>query len=603
MKRLIAAMLLATAAQPAIAQDSAALRQRLPADELIYFVLPDRFANADPSNDRGGISGDRLRHGYDPAHKGFYHGGDLKGLMDKLDYIQSMGFTAIWLTPIFKNKAVQGAPGQESSGYHGYWITDFTRVDPHLGSDADFKALVDAAHARGMKVYMDIIANHTADVISYAECGAGECPYRSRADYPYSTRGGPGGRAVNRGFAGDGVRTAENFARLTDPNFAYSVRVAPEERGIKVPAWLNDPIYYHNRGNTTFRGESSMMGDFSGLDDLMTENPRVVSGMIEIFGDWIDRYGIDGYRIDTVRHVEPEFWAAFVPAMLERAKARGIPNFHIFGEAAHGDMEPGLTARHTVVDKLPAVLDFPFATAVQRTVAGGAGTEVLARLFDGDALYAGGADTALQLPTFIGNHDQGRFAGFVRRSFPGASGDEVTARVALGHSMLLMLRGVPTVYYGDEQGFSGEDGGDQSSREDMFPTQVASYLDNRLVGTARSPGEDHFRDHPLRAHIAELAKLRAGHTALRRGRQVTRAYGDAPGLFAVSRFDPDTGREYLIAFNTSAAPVRANVQVETTSMRFDQLFGTCSARATAPGSVAVELAPFATIVCAAEAAK
>lgn len=598
MKKLIAALSLFAGMMPAAAQD-AAVRQRLPADEIIYFVLPDRFANGDPANDKGGIEGDRLRHGFDPTGRGFYHGGDLKGLTQRMDYIQSMGFTAIWLTPIFKNKAVQGAPGQESSGYHGYWITDFTRVDPHLGNDDDFRALVDAAHGRGMKVYMDIIANHTADVISYAECPSGSCVYRSRADYPYSRKGGVDGRAINAGFQGDHVRTADNFAKLTDPNYAYTVRIAPEERRVKVPAWLNDPAFYHNRGDTTFSGESSTMGDFSGLDDLMTENPRVVAGMIDIFGGWIDRYGIDGFRIDTLRHVEPEFWAEFVPAMLARAKAKGIPNFHIFGEAAWGEMEPGLTARHTIVDKVPAVLDFPFATAVQRTVAGGAGTATLAKLFQGDALYAGGERAALQLPTFIGNHDQGRFAGFVRRAFPGASEDEVFKRVALGHAMLLTLRGVPTVYYGDEQGFSGEDGGDQLSREDMFPTQVAEYRDNNLIGTSRSAGEDHFRDHPLRDLIGELARLRTAHPALRRGRQVTRAYGDAPGLFAVSRFDPDTGREYLIAYNTSAVPIRANIQVETASLAFERLHGACPAKAMAPGSVAVELAPFATIVCAA----
>ena len=178
---------------PAAAQD---LRQRPPEDEVIYFVLPDRFANADPANDTGGIRGDRLRHGFDPTHKGFYHGGDLKGLIARLDYIQSLGATAIWLAPVFKNKAVQGAPGEETSGYHGYWITDFTTVDPHLGSEADFKALVDAAHERGMKVYMDIIANHTADVIHNVECGDRACDYRGRADYPYSTVGGVDGRSI-----------------------------------------------------------------------------------------------------------------------------------------------------------------------------------------------------------------------------------------------------------------------------------------------------------------------------------------------------------------------------------------------------------------------
>ena len=115
------------------------VRERLPEDEVIYFLLPDRFENGDPSNDRGGLEGDRLTTGFDPTRKGFYHGGDLKGLIRRLDYIQALGATAVWLAPIFKNKPVQGPPGQETAGYHGYWITDFTRVDPHLGTDADFK--------------------------------------------------------------------------------------------------------------------------------------------------------------------------------------------------------------------------------------------------------------------------------------------------------------------------------------------------------------------------------------------------------------------------------------------------------------------------------
>ncbi|GAA0737139.1 alpha-amylase family glycosyl hydrolase [Sphingomonas japonica] len=590
----------ALASAPAAAQD---LRQRLPQDEVIYFVLPDRFENGDRANDRGGIAGDRLTHGFDPAHKGFFQGGDLKGLIAQLPYIQSLGMTAIWLTPVFKNKAVQGGTGQESAGYHGYWITDFTTVDPHLGTEADFKALVDAAHARGMKVYMDIIANHTADVLYFEECeGKDACPYRSVADFPYATRGGIEGRRINRGFAGDQVMTEDNFARLTDPNFAYTVKVRPEERDIKVPAWLNDPIHYHNRGNTTFSNESSTMGDFVGLDDLATESPEVVAGMIDIYGDWIDRYGIDGFRIDTARHVNPEFWAAFTPAMLARAKAKGIPNFHIFGEAAWSELEIGLLQRHTIVDKLPSVLDFAFATAVQQTVAEGKPTAALAKLFWGDAVYAGGEATALQLPTFIGNHDQGRFAMFVRRANPQADDAELLARTRLGHEMLLTLRGVPTIYYGDEQGFAGK-GNDQDARQTMFASKTATYLEDDLVGTTRGHDADQFDPgHPLFRSIAALARLRTQHPALTRGRQVTRAYrDDGPGLFAVSRFDPETDREYLIAFNTSPEAITANVVVETGVTRFERLHGNCPEAVSVPGSVRVRIAPFGSIVCAAQA--
>src|SRR3546814_605956 len=167
-------------------------RQRRPEDDVVYFLLPDRFENGEPANDKGGLEGDRLATGYDPAAKGFFHGGDLKGVIRRLDYIQSLGATAIWLSPVFRNKVVQGPKGQESAGYHGYWVTDFTQVDPHLGTNADFKALVDAAHARGMKVYMDILINHTADVIEMAECDVYDCPYRSRAASPYSRRAAAG---------------------------------------------------------------------------------------------------------------------------------------------------------------------------------------------------------------------------------------------------------------------------------------------------------------------------------------------------------------------------------------------------------------------------
>lgn len=573
------------------------VRARAPQEEVIYFLLPDRFENGDTANDRGGLQGGPLATGFDPTHKGFFHGGDLKGVTSRLDYIQALGATAVWLTPIFKNKPVQGGPGMESAGYHGYWVTDFTSVDPHLGTDADMRALVDAAHARGMKVYMDIITNHTADVIAYRECPTDACAYRSRADYPYSRRGGAGGAAINQGFAGDGVHTEENFARLTRADFAYTPFVPDAETRAKVPAWLNDPIFYHNRGNTTFQGESSELGDFVGLDDVMTENPRVVRGFIDIYGEWIDRYGIDGFRIDTARHVNAEFWQAFAPAMRTRAAAKGIPNFYVFGEVFTSEVDVAQLARYTRVAKLPTVLDFAFANAVRATVAGTAGTDLLARLFADDALYEGGEQTARQLPTFISNHDAGRFAWFVRSARPNVNDEEVLARVLLAHAMLLTLRGAPVVYYGDEQGYAGT-GNDQAARHDMFPSRVESYLADRRIGvSAGAPGFD--REHPIYRRIAELSNLRRQHAALRGGRQVVRNYSDKPGLFAVSRLDPKTGREIVVVFNTAAEPLTARVEIDAASQRFSSLHGQCAAAASAPGSYEVTLPPLGFVVCAA----
>ncbi len=571
---------------------------RAAGDEVIYFVLPDRFENGDRANDRGGLTGGRLQTGFDPTHKGFYHGGDLAGLTARLDYIAGLGTTAVWLGPVYRNKPVQGPPGQESAGYHGYWITDFTEIDPHFGTREQFAAFVDAAHTRGMRVYMDIITNHTADVIQYRGCPIGTCPYRARADFPYTRRGGPAAPEINSGFLGDSAahQTGGNFARLTNPNFAYETYIPRAERDTKRPAWLNDPVYYHNRGNSTFRGESSQLGDFSGLDDLFTEHPRVVQGFIDIFGAWIDEFGVDGFRIDTARHVNPEFWRAFVPAMLERARARGIEHFHIFGEVY--DPDPGHLAKFTRVDGFPALLDFAFQSSAYETIARAGGTDRLAALYESDALYAGGADGALLMPTFLGNHDMGRFAHFVRRENPAISDAELLQRVTLGHALMLFSRGVPVIYYGDEQGFTG-DGGDQDAREDMFGSLVASYNDNRLVGTAATTTQRNFNPQaPLYQRIAAMAAIRAAHPALRRGRQVVRAYRETPGVFAFSRLMD--GVEILVALNTSRDSVRANVEVESTSARWRALHGACASAAQAPGSYAVQLEPLDYVVCISE---
>jgi glycosidase len=580
----------------AVAQPASNYSARLPEDEMVYFVLPDRFENGDPANDRGGLTGDRLVTGFDPAHKGFYHGGDLKGLIARLDYIQGMGATAIWLGPIYRNKPVQGGPGEESAGYHGYWITDFTRVDPHFGEEADMRAFVAAAHARGLKVYLDIITNHTADVIQFRECVGRPCPYRSKADYPYSRRGGVQGAPINEGFAGDGVRTSANFARLVETNYAYTPFVPADEAHVKVPAWLNDLRLYHNRGNSDFWGESSLHGDFVGLDDLMTENPRVVQGFIDIYGAWIRKYRIDGYRIDTARHVNPEFWQSFAPAMLDHARAAGIPNFHVFGEVAAEGVDVAQLARHTRADKLPSVLDFGFAGALQQLLARDAGTSVLARVYQDDVLYEGGAHAALRLPTFHGNHDFGRLAWIIRDAKPAIGDEELLQRVMLGNALMFLLRGVPVVYYGDEQGFVGH-GIDQAARQDMFASRVASYNDQQLLGTAATTAESNFDTrHPIYAQIAGLARLRQEYPALRRGRQIVRVHGRTPGLFAASRIGGD-GLEILVAFNTSTEALVAQVEVETGSRTFTTLRGPCPARASAPGSVEVKLLPLSYVVC------
>jgi len=580
---------------------------RLPQDEIIYFVLPDRFENGDPTNDRGGIDGGPMQHGFDPDNFGFYQGGDLAGLTQRLDYIQGMGVTAIWLAPIFQNRAVQGEGEGASAGYHGYWITDFLRPDAHMGEREEFRAFVDAAHARGMRVYMDIITNHTADVIAYRECHdpssdlyinpEGGCPYRRRADYPFTTVGGPDGEPINDGFLGDDPvhLTPENFANLTRADFAYTPYI-PEGVDIeRNPPWLNDMTLYHNRGESFWYGETELYGDFAGLDDVNTEHPAVVEGMIEIYQSWITDFRIDGYRIDTAKHVRPEFWAQFTPAILDHAHSLGIEHFHVFGEVYEYD--GGQLARYTTEAGLPATLDFAFQGTVSGFIINNEPGSSLQRLFRLDEVYANGAETAAILPTFLGNHDMGRFAGHMRSAHPDMSDDEMFFRTRLAHAVMMFSRGVPTIYYGDEQGFVS-DGGDKAARETMFPSRIESYNDNDLIATDATTADENFdTTHPLYRAIAEMAEVRQGNQTLRRGRPYTRYAGNEESVFVMSRLDEATGEEFIIAYNAETEPRALNIEVDGRNTQWESVMGACEARSAAPGTYALSIPPLDFVIC------
>jgi pullulanase-type alpha-1,6-glucosidase len=519
-------------------------------DEVFYFVMPDRFANGDPSNDQGGLSGDRYVTGFDPTDKGFYHGGDLAGLTAKLDYLEQMGVTAIWMTPVFKNKPVQGSGSDISAGYHGYWVTDFTQFDPHFGTNAELQALIEQAHAKGIKVFFDIILNHTADVVQYAE---GVYDYRSKADYPY--RDADGLPFDDRDFVGTGT-----FPEL-DPaiSFPYTPVVPEAETNVKVPAWLNNPIYYHNRGNSTFSGENSLYGDFFGLDDLFTEHPAVVEGMINIHKFWISNFDIDGFRVDTVKHVNAEFWDEFTPAIIEHAKATGKPEFFVFGEVFSGN--PELLSFYTTDIDMQAVLDFRFQEHVRTFVSAQGSAQNMQSLFAGDDWFTDEDSNVYSLPTFIGNHDRGRFGYFLNADNNGGLPDaEMLSRSKLAHGLMYFARGVPVTYYGDEQGFTG-DGGDKDARQDMFPSQVASYNDDNLIGTDMTTADDNFDpSHPLYQAFDQYAAVYDAHLALQRGAQIHRYAADGPGIYAFSRIDRDEKVEYLVAVNNSSSSQTADIQ-------------------------------------------
>ncbi|MDQ3248355.1 MAG: alpha-amylase family glycosyl hydrolase, partial [Chloroflexota bacterium] len=517
-------------------------------DDVFYFVLPDRFQNGSTANDQGGLTGDRLSTGFDAADKGFYHGGDLAGLLTKMDYLQGMGVTAIWMTPMFKNRPVQGGGADASAVYHGYWITDFTQIDPHFGTNAELQAVIDEAHSRGMRIFFDIITNHTADVLQYQENADS---YRNKTDFPYKDASGVAfddRDYISRTFPTLDAETSFPYTPVFD--------VAGDE-AVKAPAWLNNPIYYHNRGNSTFSGENSLYGDFFGLDDLFTEQPDVVNGMIDIYKGWITNFGIDGFRIDTVKHVNAEFWQQFAPAILAHAATAGKPDFFIFGEVFSGN--PQLLSFYTTAADMPAVLDFQFQGNVRSYVSGSGASDSLKTLFENDDYYTDADSNAYALPTFVGNHDMGRFGYFLNADNPGLSDAEKLARDKLAHALMYFARGVPVVYYGDEQGFTG-DGGDKDARQDMLPSMVPSYNDDDLIGTDATTADDNFdATHPLYQSFTGYAALRAAHPALRTGAQIHRYSTSAAGIYAFSRIDRDEQIEYVIAANNSGAAASATV--------------------------------------------
>ena len=449
---------------PALAALSQLPAQSSLASQRIYFVMPDRYANDVGANDTGGLGGGRARTGFDPTDSGYYHGGDLKGLADRMQRIKDLGFTALWITPVLKQQTVS----QGSAAYHGYWGLDFTTVDPHLGTDKDFADVVAAAHGLGMKVYLDVVVNHTADVVQLTGTSYTDVPYRD---------------CHGRRFNPARYVTAKSFPCLKASTMPRVPFVLPGDRKAKSPAWLNDPLNYHDRGNIDFGSCSQAcfeQGDFFGLDDLFTEKPAVMKGLAQIYSSWITRFKVDGFRVDTAKHVNAAFFKLWVPRVRAAARSVGVKDFPVFGEVTLND---AVDLSEFVRDRgLPQVLDFPFQQVAVAYASGASGARGLGHRLDDDDYFrtANGVDPAFT--TFLGNHDMGRGAQQVLQQAPGLSGDALVQRMRLAYDVLYLLRGAPTILYGDEVGMIGS-GGDKAARQDMFPTQVSDWQTEKRVGS------------------------------------------------------------------------------------------------------------------------
>ena len=257
--------------------------------QSIYQIVTDRFYDGDPLNNNADGN-------FDPAgHSGTsVHGGDFKGIEQKLDYIKALGATAIWISPVVLN-----ARGE----FHGYAGLDFHKVDPHWGTLADLQHMIKAAHARGLLVIDDIVVNHGGNLIESGD------PGYPNFKYP------PAGYNL----------------RFRNPAKQYP---PPFDLNATNPALTN---LFHNHGVIQDYNDDTQLelGELSRLDDLRTETDFVRTQMTKIYEYWIEQAGFDGFRIDTVKHVEMGFWQAWCPAIHAFAAAHGKPNFFMFGEVPH----------------------------------------------------------------------------------------------------------------------------------------------------------------------------------------------------------------------------------------------------------------------------
>ena len=383
--------------------------QGLSPDDVIYLIMPDRFANGDPANDEP-----REAPGsHDRSNPRAYHGGDLRGIKNHLPYLKELGVTTLWLTPIVKNGATQD--------YHGYGAVDLYAVDPHLGSLKEYQELVAEAHKEGMKVLFDAVPNHVGP----------RHPWVSDPPLPDWFHG-----------------TLQHHLDSSSP-LKGTFYGKPEQTGNDIFESLIDP-------HASVRMKRNLTeGWFAGiLPDMNTENPLVEEYLLQNSIWWAEASGLDGYRVDTFPYVGRKFWAHWHAGL-----RRIYPNLTTIGEVFHPD--PSVTSffaggarRYDGIDSgLSTVFDFPMYFTLRdvllRNAPAGRITDVLRH----DALYP----RPDMLVPFFANHDVARFA-----SVEGSS----AAKLKLAFGLTLTMRGIPEIYYGDEVGMPG--GSDPDNRRD-FP--------------------------------------------------------------------------------------------------------------------------------------
>ncbi|HXD00807.1 MAG TPA: alpha-amylase family glycosyl hydrolase [Verrucomicrobiae bacterium] len=463
--------------------------------QSIYQIITDRFYNGDTNNDNAEGT-------YSPANPTGVHGGDFEGIEQKLDYIKSLGATAIWISPIVLNTEGQ---------FHGYSAWNFYEVAPHWGSISNLQHLVQAAHARGILVIDDIVVNHGGDLVTGS--GSGYPAYNYPAGYSLKYR--------------SSSKTYPTPFNLNTTN----------------PSLTN---IFHNYGNIGNFNDSTqvVLGWLDGLNDFRTETPYVRSNMAAIYQYWIGQIGFDAFRVDTALEVDTGFWQSFCPAIHSYAATNGNTNFFMFAEADNGS-DP-IVGPYTGTEgggpfKFDSVVDYPLYYIINNVFATGSGNT--AQIDGHYTAVAGDYDPAsqMQLVTFLDNHDNPRFLST-------SASNNNTNELNLALAFLYTARGIPCLYYGTEQGFDGPT--DPDDREDMFAGEFKDSPGG-MVSQLSSPGVDNFNmTHPLFLWVAQLNNFRRLYPALTLGSHVKQwDTSGAPGLFAYSRVLNQ--QEVFVAMNLS----------------------------------------------------
>ena len=442
--------------------------------DVVYLIMPDRFANGDTTNDRPAKSPGLI----DRSKARYYHGGDLAGVRQRLPYLKSLGITAIWLNPIYDNNdklnEKETYDGQAITDYHGYGAVDFYAVDEHLGTLADFKQLVDDAHRAGIKVILDMVANHTG-------------PYHPWVhDSPTPT--------WFHGTAAKHLANTWQVWTLADPYSTAAMREAT------LDGWFIDI-----------------------LPDLNQSDPEVARYINQNTLWWAGVSGIDGIRQDTWPYVPRTFWRDWMNGI-----KRQYPSMTVVGEVFDGDpslvafFQGGRRGWDGIDTRVDALFDFPLLFPLRRAFAEGKSLREVAQMLSRDHLYP----NASSLMTFLGNHDVGRFMNESGATIEG---------LKLAYTFLLTVRGTPLLYYGDEIAMPG--GGDPDNRRD-FPGGWRSDAANAFEPSGRTAQQQAVWSHvqrllKLRAERSDLRTgrmehLQAGEQSFvyRRGRTVVALNND-----------------------------------------------------------------------------